>query len=132
MSSRVQSRALLVGSLPADSAASAFRAGSEFFGDLLCALPDGETGARAAWVGFERERLVRNTPNVDTVAETESPTGIPRHAYDTPTFKIRDRSKGLSWPSWPRIDEALASYQIFRRLKDEGAFAPEMRFQVCL
>jgi hypothetical protein len=132
MTLRVQSRALLVGSLPTDTPASAFRAGSELFGDLLCALPDGETGPRAAWVGYERERLVRNTPNVDTVAETESPTGIPRHAYETPTFKIRNRSKGLYWSAWPRIDDALASYQTFRQLKDQGAVAPSLRFQVCL
>ena len=132
MTSRVRSRALLVGSLPADSTESAFRTGSELFGDLVCALPDGETGPRAAWVGYERERLVRNTPNVDTVAETESPTGIPRHAYDTPVFRIHDRSKGVRWQAWPRVDDAIASYQTFRRLKEQGAVASHLRFQVCL
>src|SRR5262245_66651007 len=111
---RVESELLLVGSLPADSTESALRQGSELFGELVFALPDGETGPRAAWVGYERERLVRNTLNVETVAEAESPTGIPRHAYETPIFKIHDRSKGLHWHSWPRIDDAIASYQTFR------------------
>ena len=48
MSARVQSELLLVGSLPAASTEEALRAGAEFFGDLVFALPDGETGPRAA------------------------------------------------------------------------------------
>ena len=89
MSSRAASELLLVGSLPAQSTDEAFRAGAELFGDLVFALPDGETGPRAAWVGYERERLVRPNPDVEVVEETDSPTGIPRHAYETPVFKIR-------------------------------------------
>jgi hypothetical protein len=44
MTSRVQSELLLVGILPADATESALRAGAELFGDLVFALPDGETG----------------------------------------------------------------------------------------
>ena len=44
MAPRVDSELLLVGSLPADSADSALRAAAGFFGDLVFALPDGETG----------------------------------------------------------------------------------------
>src|SRR4051812_5571413 len=80
MSGRVDSELLLVGSLPADSTEAAFRAGAEHFADLVFALPDGETGPRAAWVGYERERLARPNPDVVVVEETGSPTGIPRHA----------------------------------------------------
>ena len=89
MAPRVNSDLLLVGSLPADSADSALRAAAGFFGDLVFALPDGETGARAGWVSYERERLVRPNPGVVVVQETESPIGIPRHAYETPVFGIR-------------------------------------------
>ena len=89
MASRADSDLLLVGSLPAASAEAALRAGAGFFGDLVFALPDGETGPRAAWVGYERERLVRPNPDVVVVQETASPTGIPRHAYETPVFGIR-------------------------------------------
>jgi hypothetical protein len=95
MAPRVNSELLLVGSLPAGSADSALRRAAEFFGDLVFALPDGETGPRAAWVGYERERLVRPTPGVVVVQETESPTGFPRHAYQTPAglaqVVVRDR-----------------------------------------
>jgi hypothetical protein len=122
----------LVGSLPADSSEAALRAGGELFGDLVAALPDGETGARAGWVGYERERLVRPHPDVETVAESGSPTGVPRHAYDTPIFRIRDGVTELRFESWPRIDDALESYPLFRTLREEGVIPAHVRFQVCL
>jgi hypothetical protein len=131
MTARVTSDLLLVGSLPADSPEAALRAGAELFGDLTFALPDGETGPRAAWVGYERERLMRPNPAIETVADTESPTGVPRHAYETPVFSVRDAA-GLRFESWPRIDDAIASYAIFRSLREEGAIPEGLRFQVCL
>jgi hypothetical protein len=132
MASRASSDLLLVGSLPADSTDTSFRAGAELFGDMVFGLPDGETGARAAWVGFERERLVRPHPDVETINETASPTGVPRHAYETPVFRIRDGVTDLRWEAWPRIDEAIASYQRFSQLRDEGVIPAGLRFQVGL
>src|ERR1700684_1192846 len=92
MAPRVNSELLLVGSLPADGPEPALRAAAGFFGDLVFALPDGETGPRAAWVGYERERLVRPNPDVIVVEETASPTGIPRHALETPGLAIPPRA----------------------------------------
>jgi hypothetical protein len=132
MNGRVNSDLLLVGSLPADSTEAALRAGAELFGDMVFALPDGETGPRAAWVGYEREHLVRPHPDVETVAVTESPTGVPRHAYETPIFKVRGGVTELRWGSWPRIDEALESYKRFRALREDGVIPERLRFQVCL
>jgi hypothetical protein len=132
MTRRVNSQLLLVGSLPADSTDEAFRAGAELFGDLVFALPDGETGPRAAWVGYERERLTRPNPEVVVLEETESPTGIPRHAYETPVFGIRDGATALRFDSWPRIDDAIASYSRFRELRNEGTIPAGLRFQIGL
>src|SRR5689334_19981569 len=132
MARRVDSELLLVGSLPAESTEHAFRAGAELFGDLVFALPDGETGPRQAWVGYERERLARPNPDVVVVEETASPTGIPRHAYETPVFAIREGVEALHWDTWPRIDDAIASYAVFRRLRDEGVIPAGMHFQVGL
>jgi hypothetical protein len=132
MAQRVTSDLLLVGSLPVASTDQAFRAGAEIFGDLVFALPDGETGPRAAWVGYERERLVRPNPGVEVVEETASPTGIPRHAYETPVFRVRDGVTDLHWDTWPRIDDAIASYEVFRALRDEGVIGADLRFQVGL
>ena len=132
MAPRVNSELLLVGSLPADSADSALRAAAAFYDGLVFALPDGETGPRSAWVGYERERLVRPNPDVVVVQETESPTGIPRHAYETPVFGIRPGATGLHWDSWPRIDDAIAGYQVFRALRADGVIPAGLRFQIGL
>ncbi len=132
MSSRVTSDLLLVGSLPAESTEAAFRAGAELFGDMVFALPDGETGPRAAWVGYERERLTRPHPDVVVVQETESPTGIPRHAYETPVFGLREGATELRFESWPRVDDAIASYRVFSELREEGIIPAGLRFQVGL
>jgi hypothetical protein len=132
MTTRAQSELLLVGSLPADSTEEAFQAGAELFSDLVFALPDGETGPRRAWVGYERERLVRPHPDVETVEQTESPTGIPRHAYETPVFKIRPGVAQLHWESWPRIDDAIASYERFAELKHQGVISSHLRFEIGL
>ena len=67
MAPRVNSELLLVGSLPANTTDTALRSAAGFFGDLVFALPDGETGPRSAWVGYERERLVRPNPGVVVV-----------------------------------------------------------------
>ncbi len=132
MAPRVNSELLLVGSLPADSSESALRSAAEFFGDLVFALPDGETGPRAAWVGYERERLVRPNADVVVVQETGSPTGIPRHAYETPVFGIRPGANGLHWDSWPRIDDAIEGYRVFKALREQGLIPAQLRFQVGL
>jgi hypothetical protein len=123
---------LLVGSLPAQSTDAALRAGADLFGDMVFALPDGETGPRAAWVGYERERLVRPNPDVVVVQETESPTGIPRHAYETPVFAVAPGVSELHWDSWPRIDDAIDSYRRFRALREEGVIEDGLKFQVGL
>jgi hypothetical protein len=132
MTSRVTSELLLVGSLPVDSTETAFRAGAELFGDMVFALPDGETGPRAAWVGYERETLARPNPDVIVVSETESPTGRPRHAYETPIFGIREGVDELHFDTWPRIDDAITSYRAFRALREEGVIPTGLRFQVGL
>jgi hypothetical protein len=132
MTPRVTSDLLLVGSLPADSTETAFRSGARHFVDLVFALPDGETGPRAAWVGYEREQLARPNPDVVVVEETASPTGIPRHAYETPVFAVREGVDELRWERWPRIDDAIESYAVFTRLRDEGVIPAGLRFQIGL
>jgi hypothetical protein len=132
MAPRVSSDLLLVGSLPAGSTEEALRSAAELFGDLVFALPDGETGPRAGWVSYERERLVRPNGGVATVAETESPTGLPRHAYETPVFAVKPGVTELRFESWPRIDDAIASYAVFSALRAEGVIPQGLRFQVGL
>jgi hypothetical protein len=92
------------------------------------ALPDGETGPRAGWVSYERERLCRPNPDVVLVQETESPTGIPRHAYEMPIFAVRDGASDVHWKTWPRIDDAIASYGLFCDLREQGVIPVGLRY----
>jgi hypothetical protein len=132
MAPRVSSDLLLVGSLPASSTEGALRSAAGLFGDLVFALPDGETGPRAGWVSYEREKLVRPNEGVVTVSETESPTGLPRHAYETPVFGIKPGVTELRFDSWPRIDDAITSYAVFSALRADGVIPEGLRFQVGL
>jgi hypothetical protein len=132
MARRVNSELLLVGGLPADSTEGALRSAAGFFGDLVFALPDGETGPRAAWVSYERERLARPNPGIVVLRETESPTGLPRHAYETPVFGIRPGVTELHWDTWPRIDDAIEGYAVFSKLRADGVIPGGLRFQVGL
>ena len=132
MTRRVNSELLLVGSLPAESAEAAFRLAAGFFEGLVFALPYGETGPRGGWVTYERERLVRPNEGIATLAETASPTGLPRHAYETPVFGVKPGVSAVRWESWPRIDDAIASYSLFTSLRAAGVIPAGVRFQVCL
>jgi hypothetical protein len=132
MTPRVTADLLLVGSVPATSTEEALRAAAANYADLVFALPDGETGPRSSWVGYERERLVRPNPSIETIAETTSPTGIPRHMYETPVFRIRPGVSSVSWDTWPRVDDAIASWEVFRQLRDAGVIPAGLRFQVGL
>src|SRR6202012_5711578 len=132
MARRVDSELLLVGSLPADSTEGALRSAAGFFGDLVFALPDGETGRRGGWVTYEREDLARPNPGIVVLRETDSPTGLPRHAYETPVFGIRPGVTEIHWDTWPRIEDAIEGYRVFARLREEGATPPGLRFQVGL
>src|SRR3954464_161421 len=131
MSGRVTSDLLLVGSLPVGSTEEAFRQGAALLGPLWFAPPDGERGPRVAWVSYERERLARPNPAIEVVEETASPTGLPRHAYETPVFSVRDGAE-VRFDRWPRIDDAIESYGVFTRLREDGAIPAGRRFQVGL
>src|ERR1700759_710561 len=129
---RVNSELLLVGSLPADSTEAAFRAGARHFAGLVFALPDGETGPRSAWVGYERERLARPDPDPVGGGGKGSPPGTPRPPHATPVFAVREGVDALHWDTWPRIDDAIASYEVFTALRAEGVIADGLRFQIGL
>ena len=132
MPRRVNSELLLVGSLPADSTSRRCgrRRGSSAIWCSRC--PTGRPVPARGWVSYERERLVRPNEGIVILSETESPTGLPRHAYETPVFGIKPGVSELHWASWPRIDDAIASYAVFRELRAAGVIPDGVRFQVCL
>ena len=98
MAPRVNSELLLVGSLPAESADAALRSAAGFFGALVFALPDGETGPRSAWVGYERERLVR----------LRTGGGNPAQAFPPPGLGLLGQGAVVRSQEWQAIQVAAA------------------------
>jgi hypothetical protein len=129
MSARVTSELLLVGSLPASSTEEALRAGGELFGDLVFALPDGETGPRALWAAYDHGTVLDPHPDVVVVEQGGRP---PRHLAEMDVLGLRDGVAELHFDRWPRIDDAIASYAVFRQLRDDGVIPSHVRFQVSL
>jgi hypothetical protein len=129
VSARVSSELLLVGSLPASSTEEALRAGGELFGDLVFALPDGETGPRALWAGYDHFTLVEPNPDIEVVEPGATP---PRHLEEITLLRVREGVEQLHFETWPRIDDAIASYEVFRSLREEGVIPAHVRFQVSL
>ena len=132
MARRVNSDLLLVGSLPLTPPRG--RCGPDASSSAIwCSrCRTARPGPRAGWVSYERERLARPNPGVVVVRETESPTGLPRHAYETPVFGIRPGVTELHWDTWPRIDDAIESYAVFARLRADGVIPAGLRFQIGL
>ena len=129
MPARISSDLLLVGSLPAASTEEALRVGGELYGDLVFALPDGETGPRALWAAYDEVTLVEPNAGIEVIVPGPMP---PRHVAEIVSIGVRDDVDELHFERWPRIDDAIASYQVFRALRDEGAVPGHVRFQVCL
>ena len=129
MPSRVNSQLLLVGSLPATSTEEALRVGGELFGDLVFALPDGETGPRALWAAYEHFSLLAPNPAIEVTPVVEGP---PRTVAEIPVLAVRDDVEELHFERWPRIDDAIESYATFTALRDEGVIPAHVRFQVSL
>lgn len=137
MAKRVTSDFMLVGSLPMNSTDDALRTASSVFGDCCFALPDGETGERWSWIIYEANRLWRPHPQIETVHTPEDtppgfPDWLPGHWWDLWTFRIPAPVSHLEFERWPRMDDAIASYQEFKALRDEGVIPRGVRFQIGL
>lgn len=116
----------LNGSLNLADPEAVFRTVSEIAGDSINKLPDGETGERIGWIEALGPKL-RQSPDLIEVARS--------HGYKSqPIFRLRE---GLSYdnfefPELGYASNARDSYDVFRRLRDEGAIAGGVRFQVSL
>src|ERR1700722_6226909 len=117
--------AQLCGSVNLEDAEAVFRELSKV-SETLRRVPDGETGPRQQWIMAQMERFAANPDFVQT-----QESGF---AYGSrPSFRLRD---GLV-PEDASFDLGYAagateSYPLFKRLRDEGKFAPDARFQVSL
>ena len=119
--------ALLVGSVPLDSSEEVFETMSEQLGDRLKRIPDGETGPRYIWIGWQLEVLkgVEGLEYVPPPPDAYTPQG---------TVRVKDGvdPKSIVFDNLGYADEALKSWAIFKRKQDAGEIPAETRFQVSI
>src|SRR5260370_38982444 len=105
----------LNGSIPLANAEEVFRVTGAILGERLHRIPDGETGVRTNWIGWQSDVFARN-PSFEM-------TPPDPHAYASlPHFKLRPGvSVGdVAFDAPGYADAALASYAVFTHLKQTG------------
>ena len=117
-----------MGSVNLGSSEEVLRAAGAQLPGHLRAVPDGEPGERTSWIGFQAEVFERH-PDVERVPRTAGGYG-----EGLPLYRLRRGADPDAVHLGPLgyAEAAASSYALFRRLRDEGALPPGMRFQVCL
>jgi len=117
----------LLGSVPLSSAEEVFRTTSSILGGRLRRIPDGETGIRSGWIGWQFQLFASN-PMFEEVAPPPN-TYVPRSR-----LKLRSprRAATITFEQLGYADAALDSYRLFAQLKRDGVIPAQYRFQVCL
>ncbi|MEP6659433.1 MAG: class I SAM-dependent methyltransferase [Acidimicrobiales bacterium] len=119
--------ALLVGSVPLRNADEVFHTVARALGDRIKRLPDGETGPRSDWIVWQYP-VLSSRPEFEVC-----PPGD--HPYRSlPRLRLRDgaAAAALRFEDLGYSQAAIASYQVFARLKRDGLIPAHIRFQVSL
>lgn len=121
--------ALLVGSVNYDDAEKTLRTAAEVLGPRLKRIPDGEVGRRFHWIMFQPD-VLGQADGIERIGA--EPVWL--RELDARPLRIADGvdPAGLQLPPLGYADAAIESYDIFRRLRDEGVIAEDVRFQVSL
>jgi hypothetical protein len=135
---RAKRPVMLVGGVPGNSAEEVLRVVAPIVGDLAIGLTDGEFGLRRFWVFFVAINTWDKHPDMELIRPNPEPMpGVPEwlppdyHACPwwgpkSGVQKLR-RIETLGYP-----DEALASYKVFCKLRDQGVIPRGVRFQQSL
>lgn len=122
--------ALLVGSVNYDDAETTMRTAAELLGPRLKRIPDGEVGIRFHWIMFQPD-VLGQADGIERVGAERIPFGA---GLDARPLRIAEGvdAATIALPPLGYAAAARESYEIFRRLRDEGAIAEGVRFQVSL
>src|SRR5205823_4253809 len=104
-----------------------FRTANAILGRRLRRIPDGETGERTHWIGWQA-RFIGSNPHFAMIPPD------PTNYAPLPHFKLRSPlSPGeLTFERLGYADAARASYAVFSPLKQVGLIPASTRFQVSL
>ena len=109
----------LVGSIPLTSAEEVFKKVSSTLPQRLHAIPDGETGSRYNYIGWQMARFPRETIRIHL-------GGLEYSGSSPPAYTLQDVA-----PT-EYDDVAISSYADFVRLRAQGTIPGDVRFQVSL
>ncbi len=117
--------ALLVGSVPLESGEAVFRAAASILGEHLERIPDGETGDRLNWIGWQIA-IFQQHPDLEPAPVD------PEHYAPLPMSQLRDgvSPDDLSFDALGYAQAALDSWAVFKQLQQDGAIPATTRFQV--
>jgi hypothetical protein len=125
---------LLVGSIarPEDgwSVEDVFRHSATTLGSYVSVMPDGEVGDRSAWITYIARHAYHSHPDLVTLSRHTFEDWKPRSYDDQWRFAVRDGVAEIAFERIGYADEAVRSYEIFRRLRGEGAIPLQTRFLV--
>lgn len=116
----------MVGSVPLDSAEQVFRTIAARLGDRLRRIPDGETGERALFAGWQVQTFARH-PDFEEVPGRRLMEVVKPRRLRAGVDRTRIAFDQLGFAT-----AAVDSYQVFRRLRAEGVIRQGVRFQVSL
>ena len=123
---------LLVGSVPLESARDVFETCATALGAHLQALPDGEVGPRKSWIQCQAALVFDRHPSLETVRRPRSPDGLASDYGDNWVFRLKQHASAIKFDDLKYAGWAIASYEIFRELRQHGEIPAGMRFQVSL
>ena len=125
----------MVGSLPFNDAANAFRTISEKLGHCMERIPDGETGRRSRWISFINDQLKEN-PDLEvdpTIAPFPFKQWDGKVVYEIQRIRLKnDVNPGSVRFATGYADDAIRNFEIFTQLKAEGIIRSELKYQICM
>ncbi len=125
----------LVGSIPLDDAENVFRTVAGAVPDHLARLPDGETGERIGWIRFMQEMLA-NHPDMEEDPDTPPLKWTQWDGVllrEIPQYRFKPGSDvSAATFNTPYSDEAIASFELFGKLQDDGVIPSGTKFQISI
>jgi hypothetical protein len=116
---------LLVGSVPLESSASVFEVVGTKLGNLAKRIPDGETGVRKDWIGWQAE-VFKSAKGLEPGSTRELQGG-----YHFILYKVKP-GENVKFGPLRYAASAIRSYEDFKRARSEGKIPAGTRFQVSL
>ena len=118
---------LLVGSIPLADTDAVLDAVADTIGPRLTSVPDGETGVRSNWIGWQHA-VFATEDALEQGAEKE------REYQLNPPYRFAPGKSAadIDFGELGFAREAINSYEVFAARRAAGQFSADARFQVCL